>query len=59
MSRFFPDFLLLNMRTRVRIGAVGVTNEKLHEIVKWAGDHASVANAICRSVPIKTEVEIA
>jgi uncharacterized OsmC-like protein len=48
----------LNMRTRVRIGAKGVMIEKLHEIVKWAGDHAWVANAVCRSVPIKTEVEI-
>jgi hypothetical protein len=46
------------MRTRVRIGAKGVMIEKLHEIVKWAGDHAWVANAVCRSVPIKTEVEI-
>ena len=48
----------LNMRTRVRIGAEGVSEEKLHEIVKWNEKHSWCGNAICRSVPLKTEVEI-
>ena len=48
----------LNMRTRVRIGAEGVPEEKLHEIIKWSDKHSWVGNAICRSVPLKTEVEI-
>ena len=48
----------LNVRTRVRIGAEGVPEEKLHEIVLWNEKHSWVGNAICRSVPLKTEVEI-
>ena len=48
----------LNMRTRVRIGAEGVSEEKLHEIIKWSDRHSWVGNAICRSVPLETEVEI-
>jgi uncharacterized OsmC-like protein len=48
----------LNMSTRVRIGAKGVPEEKLHEIVKWNEKYSYVGNAICRSVPLKTEVEI-
>jgi uncharacterized OsmC-like protein len=48
----------LNMRTRVRIGAEGVPEEKLHEIVKWNEKHSWVGNAICRAVPLETEVEI-
>jgi uncharacterized OsmC-like protein len=48
----------LNMRTRVRIGAKEVPEEKLQEIVKWNEKYSWVGNAICRSVPLKTEVEI-
>ena len=48
----------LSMKTRVRIGAEGVPDEKLHEIVQWNEKHSYVGNAICRSVPLKTEVEI-
>ena len=48
----------LSMKTRVRIGAEGVPEEKLHEIVQWNEKHSYVGNAICRSVPLKTEVEI-
>ena len=48
----------LNMRTRVRIGAEGVPEKKLHEIIKWSDKHSWVGNAICRSVPLETEVEI-
>ena len=48
----------LNMRTRVRIGAEGVSEEKLHEIVKWNEKHSWCGSAICRSVPLETEIEI-
>ena len=48
----------LNMRTRVHIGAEGVSEEKLHEIVKWNEKHSWCGNAICRSVPLETEIEI-
>jgi uncharacterized OsmC-like protein len=48
----------LNMSIRVRIGAKGVPKEKLQEIVKWNEKYSYVGNAICRSVPLKTEVEI-
>jgi len=48
----------LSMKTRVHIGAEGVSAEKLHEIVKWNEKHSWVGNAICRSVPLKTEIEI-
>jgi len=48
----------LNMRTRVRIGAAGVPEEKLREIIEWSDRHLWVGNAICRSVPLDTEVEI-
>jgi len=48
----------LNMRTRVRIGAEGESEEKLHEIVKWNEKHSWCGNAICRSVPLETEIEI-
>jgi len=46
------------MSSRVRIGADGVPEEKLHEIVKWNEKYSWVGNAICRSVPLKTEIEI-
>ena len=48
----------LNMKTRVRIGAEGVPEEKLHEIVNWAKKYSWFGNAICRSVPLETELEI-
>ncbi len=49
----------LSMRTRIQIGAEGVSEEKLRGIVKWAELHSPVADAICRAVQSKTEVEIA
>ena len=48
----------LTLRTKVRIGSKGIAEEKLHEIVKWAAVNSWVGNALCRAVPIKTEVEI-
>jgi len=49
----------LSMRTRVRIGANGVTPERLREIVEWAEAHSPVGDVVRRAVPSKTEVEIA
>ncbi len=49
----------LSMRTRVRIGAKGVSPERLREIVEWAEAHSPVADAVRRAVPSRTEVEIA
>ena len=48
----------MNMGIRVRIGAEGVREEKLHELVKWIDKCSWVGNATCRSVPLKTEIEI-
>jgi uncharacterized OsmC-like protein len=48
----------LSVRTRVRIAAPGVPPQKLHDIVRWAEAHSPVADAICRAVPARTEVEI-
>ena len=48
----------LSMKTRVRIGATGVPEEKLHEIVNWTDKLSWCGNAIYRSVPLETEVEI-
>lgn len=49
----------LSMRTRVRIGANGVTPERLREIVTWAEAHSPVGDVVRRAVASKTEVEIA
>ncbi len=48
----------LCMRTRVRVGAKDVGEEKLREIVKWAENHSPVGDAICRAVSSEMEVEI-
>ena len=47
----------LSMRTRIRIGAEGVSEQKLRQIVRWAEAHSPVADAICRAVTGNTEVE--
>ena len=47
----------LSMRTRIRIGAEGASEEDLREIIEWAEKHSPVADAIRRAVPMKTEVE--
>ena len=48
----------LEIRTNVKIGAKNASEDQLHEIVKWAEAHSPVANALCRPLPLKTEVEI-
>jgi uncharacterized OsmC-like protein len=49
----------LTMRTRVRIGAGGVTPDQLREIVEWAEAHSPVGDALRRAVSAQTEIEIA
>lgn len=48
----------MDMTVSVRIGAEGVPEEKLREIVKWAEAHSPVADTICRAISYTTEVEI-
>ena len=47
-----------HMRTRIRIGAEGVSAEQLQAIVEWAELHSPVADAISRAVPNSVEIEI-
>lgn len=48
----------LSVRVRVRIRGDEATPEQLGEIVDWAEAHSPVGDAIRRSVPSRTEVEI-
>jgi len=48
----------LDMSVKVRIGADGVPEEKLRDVVKWAEAHSPVADAICRAISYSTEVKI-
>jgi len=48
----------LNMKISVRIGAEGVSEEKLREIVAWAEKHSPVGEALTRVMPTDTIVEI-
>ena len=49
----------LSMRIHVRIGANGVTPERLRDIVEWAEAHSPVGDAVRRAVLSKKEIEIA
>jgi uncharacterized OsmC-like protein len=48
----------LNVKAIVVIGAKGVEDEKLRDLVNQVYKYSWVGNAVRRSVPIKTEVEI-
>jgi len=48
----------LNVKASVLIGAKGVEEDKLRDLVKQVYKYSWVGNAVLRSVPIKTEVEI-
>ena len=48
----------VNVKTSVLIGAKGVEEEKLRDLVKQVYQYSWVGNAVRRSVPIETEVEI-
>ena len=49
----------LSLRTRVTIGAAGVAEEVLREIVNFAVAHSPVADGYRRATPSKVEVKIA
>jgi uncharacterized OsmC-like protein len=49
----------LQARTHVRLGAEGVSPDKLREIVEWAEMHSPVSDALRRAVPTTVDVEIA
>lgn len=48
----------LNMKIGVRIGATGVTAEKLHEIVDWAEKHSPVGEPLTRVMPVDYLVSV-
>lgn len=48
----------LNMKISVRIGAQGVSSEKLHEIVAWAEKHSPVGEPLTRVMPTEYLVDI-
>ena len=48
----------VNVKTSVLIGAKGVEEERLRDLVNQVDKYSWVGNAVRRSVPIKTEVEI-
>ncbi|MEH6548189.1 MAG: OsmC family protein, partial [Sneathiella sp.] len=49
----------LSLRTRVTIGAAGVTEEVLREIVEYAVTHSPVADGCRRATPSTVEIKIA
>jgi uncharacterized OsmC-like protein len=48
----------LNVKASVVIGAKGVEDEKIRDLVNQVTKYSWVGNAVRRSVPIKTEIEI-
>jgi uncharacterized OsmC-like protein len=48
----------INMKVSIRIGADGVPQEKLHEIVEWAEKHSPVGEPLNRVMPVQYAVEV-
>ena len=48
----------LNMKVGIRIGANGVSEEKLHEIIEWAEIHSPVGEPLNRVMPVEYAVEV-
>ncbi|MCC6956405.1 MAG: hypothetical protein IT316_06385 [Anaerolineales bacterium] len=48
----------LSMKFSIRIGAEGVSEELLHEIVDWAEEHSPVGEPLTRIMPIEYVVDI-
>lgn len=48
----------LNMKISIRIGAEGISAEKLHEIVAWAEKHSPVGDSLTRAMPTEYAVEV-
>ena len=47
----------ISVRTRIRIAAKDVDQDKLSEMLQWVEEHSPVADAIRRSVPMTTDIE--
>jgi uncharacterized OsmC-like protein len=48
----------LNMKVSIRIGAEGVSAEKLRAIVEWAEKHSPVGDPLERKIPVEYAIEI-
>jgi uncharacterized OsmC-like protein len=48
----------LNMKVSIRVGADGVSEEKLHEIIEWAEKHSPVGEPLNRVMPVEYAVEV-
>ena len=48
----------MNMKVSIRIGADGVSEEKLHEIIEWAEKHSPVGEPLNRVMPVEYAVEV-
>lgn len=48
----------LNMKVSIRIGADGVSVERLHEIIEWAEKHSPVGEPLTRVMPTEYAVEL-
>jgi len=48
----------INMKVNIRIGADGVSEEKLHEIIEWAEHHSPVGEPLSRVMPVEYAVKL-
>jgi len=48
----------MNIKVSIRIGANGVSEEKLHEIIAWAEKHSPVGEPLNRVMPVVFAVEV-
>jgi uncharacterized OsmC-like protein len=49
----------LSVRVNIHIAAAGASAAQLRELVSWAEAHSPVNDAVCRAVPVTTEVTVA
>lgn len=48
----------MSMKMSIRIGADGIPEEKLHEIIEWAERHSPVGEPLNRVMPVEYAVEV-
>ena len=48
----------MNMKVSIRIGANGVPQEKLHEIIDWAEKHSPVGEPLTRVMPVEFVMDV-
>jgi uncharacterized OsmC-like protein len=48
----------LSLRVRVAVGAEGMNEESVRELVDWAIDHCPVYDGARRAVPVSVEIEV-